>query len=162
MNTPLKLPSQARLRELFDYVDGQLIWKEKGPGRTQGRRTGWARARGYRQTPVDGHNFYNHRLIWMFVYGEDPGTLLIDHINRDPNDNSISNLRLGDHRLNNQNRDFRKPHYKHYPAGVYKHSGNRQKPYYAQVDKKFIGTFKTIEEAASARNQFIQSINPSD
>jgi hypothetical protein len=34
-----------------------------------------------------------HRVAWLLHTGEDPGTLVIDHINRQRNDNRISNLR---------------------------------------------------------------------
>ncbi len=45
-----------------------------------------------------------HRLAWLFVYGEDPGEKMIDHINGDPADNRICNLRLAKSVDNARNR----------------------------------------------------------
>ena len=44
-----------------------------------------------------------HRLVWMVVHGEFPGDM-IDHINGNPTDNRIENLRVVTHSVNMQNR----------------------------------------------------------
>jgi hypothetical protein len=52
---------------------------------------------------IRGRRFQAHRLAWLYVYGEWPNGA-IDHINRDPGDNRISNLRLATPTQNNANR----------------------------------------------------------
>ena len=44
------------------------------------------------------------RIAWAIHYGEDPGELVIDHINGDPKDNRIANLRKCTQRQNMHNR----------------------------------------------------------
>lgn len=42
---------------------------------------------------VDKRHYLAHRLAWLYTYGEFPKGL-VDHVNRDPSDNRIANLRL--------------------------------------------------------------------
>lgn len=50
---------------------------------------------GYRSIRINDTLYYEHRLIWMLVNGEDPAET-IDHINMDRADNRLANLRLAD------------------------------------------------------------------
>ena len=72
-----------------------------------------------------GYNYktyWAHRLAWFLYYGEDPGEALIDHIDRDPTNNSIDNLRKSDKVLNGHNRDakgYRRNRWNRYEARIY-------------------------------------------
>lgn len=101
INKPL--PSQERLQELFDYnpETGDLIWKEKTPA----KRAGCKEDR-YYTLRIKGETYKLHRIIWMYVYGEDPGQLIVDHINRNGFDNRLDNLRIGTQSNNGGNRDI--------------------------------------------------------
>lgn len=98
------LPSQERLKHLFDYdpQTGIFLWRnpQKASHMKPGDVAGWLNNTGYIHMRVDGKIFTAHRVAWMYVYGEDPGELVIDHINRDPLNNRISNLRLSTHSQN--------------------------------------------------------------
>jgi len=63
---------------------------------------------GYVQLSVDGKYYYGHRLAWWFVHGEWPKGDL-DHINGDPSDNRIANLRLAAKWQNSANAKRRGP-----------------------------------------------------
>lgn len=59
--------------------------------------------RNYRHLCFEGRRYLAHRLAWFFVHGKWP-EMTIDHINGDPSDNQISNLRLADMAQNSSNR----------------------------------------------------------
>lgn len=100
---------------------------------------------------VNGRLFQAHRVIWAIVHGVDPGPeLVIDHVNRNPYDNRLSNLRAVTQRQNMLNcvRQIDRE----MPTGVTKPSkGSR---YHARiaVDGKVhsLGYFLTVKEAADA------------
>lgn len=83
-----------RVRELFDYrEDGELIRKVTvGKGRSKIGMKAGCLGRGYFMTGVDGKLYKNHRLIWLWHYGYFPENL-IDHIDRNAQNNRIENLR---------------------------------------------------------------------
>jgi O-acetylhomoserine/O-acetylserine sulfhydrylase-like pyridoxal-dependent enzyme len=85
-------------------------------------------------------------------YGEDPGGKLVDHINRNPFDNRVSNLRLADHSDNAINVAM----YRHNKTGVKGVSYHaRDRVFFAQIKLQqkaiHLGSFKTLEDAANAR-----------
>ena len=65
---------------------------------------------GYRKTKILGKNWYLHRFIYSYAYGEIPDGMQVDHINHNGTDNRISNLRLVTTSENNKSR--RKYEYK--------------------------------------------------
>lgn len=84
---PKKL-TQRRLMTKFVYdpETGSLFYKKSN------KKAGYDDGRGYLLTVIDGERHYNHRLAWLYIYGYLPENC-IDHINRDPSDNRICNLR---------------------------------------------------------------------
>ena len=91
----ITMPSQAYLKELFDYDPntGHLIYKKARAGISVGARAGSIDSWGHRQVKIDGKIYQAHRIIWLWWYGDLP-ICQIDHINRIKDDNSIYNLRL--------------------------------------------------------------------
>ena len=82
----------------YDPETGIFYWGELGrPGRygfmtsLAGKPCGYVDPRGYVTISVKGVRVYAHRLAWFLTHGE--FVALVDHINRDPSDNRISNLR---------------------------------------------------------------------
>lgn len=101
---------------------------------------------GYIQIKIKNKKYSAHRLAWLYVYGSLPKEM-IDHINGNPSDNRIINLREADNRLNMSNlkRDL--------PRGVDFHK--RSKKYRAQIwvngNILYLGLHHTAEQAFSAR-----------
>jgi len=103
------LPSQDYLRECFDYVfkTGELVWRSRPlahfkneksckifNAKFEGKVAGHYHSRnGYLEIRFGNKLFKGHRIIWKLLTGEDPEGML-DHINNDPNDNRIENLRV--------------------------------------------------------------------
>lgn len=93
----------GRLRQVLSYDAEMGLFRWAVGTHLAGKIAGCHHSDGYRRIKVDGRNWLAHRLAWYYVHGEDaPG--LIDHINGEPADNRIANLRIADHRRNLQNR----------------------------------------------------------
>jgi hypothetical protein len=96
---------------------------------------------------LDGHRYYLHRLAWYYVYGQWPERD-VDHINGDPSDNRITNLRLATQTQNNANARRRRDN----TSGFKGVTWNRaRRKWMAQIDYGgdhfYLGLFTKIEAA---------------
>ena len=94
--------------------------------------------------------------VWMYVRGEPPPSLQgleLDHINGDATDNHITNLRLVTRLQNQWNAKTRKDN----TSGVKGVALTRSGTYAANISingkEKYLGAFKTLEEATLAYQQ---------
>lgn len=101
---------QKRLLELFDYISttGEWKWiKKPHPNSTVrvGQVAGHIDKRGYVSIQINRYHYYAHRLAWTYMYGDYPEGVepLIDHINGNPSDNRIENLRVSSQSKNMKN-----------------------------------------------------------
>ena len=99
--------TQERVRELFEYVDGDLIRRVACRGQRKGSVAGYREPRGYIQIQVGRGRYTAHRLIWLWHYGYLPEHGL-DHKNRVKSDNRIKNLREVSSQCNIRNTGNRK------------------------------------------------------
>ena len=150
--------TQEYLKKVFDYSDGQLIWKESYSINNpfSGKPTGTCKDKnGYGKVTLtlDGKKKYFrvHRLIFMYHNGYMPEK--IDHIDRDVSNNRIENLRPANANQNQWNRG----------GFVRSKSGIRgvvmkNNRWYAQCKafgkRHHLGCFGTIEEAEKAVKKF--------
>ena len=88
------LLTQERLKTLLEYCPdtGEFFWKIQKGRCKSGERAGATDTYGYRVIRLDGMLYKAHRLAWLYVHGRWPEGLL-DHINRNPGDNKLANLR---------------------------------------------------------------------
>jgi hypothetical protein len=144
----IPLPSQEYLRELYDYdaETGQLIRKTYRNSQTViGEVCGHIKSDGYRDVVIDSRQYYASRIIWMWVTGDDPGELYVDHINRDRDNNRWSNLRLADRPQQMWNRRL--------PGKGYsfdKQRGQWAVRFYVRGKRIFGGRFADESDAAAA------------
>src|ERR1019366_3461065 len=90
----MKQLTVQRLKELLSYDrnTGKFIrLKTRGPY-VAGSVAGTVSDLGYRSIFIDGRIYKEHRLVWLYITDKWPAWE-IDHINRDPSDNRIENLR---------------------------------------------------------------------
>ena len=93
------------LHEIYQYKDGILYWKKKVTDKVVvGSPVGNIK-NGYLGTKINKVDFRNHRLIFMMHKGYFPK--IIDHIDGNPLNNKIENLRDATQSGNSQN--SRKP-----------------------------------------------------
>ena len=104
--------TKERLRELFDYDSntGDLVRRVGVKGSLKGTIIGTTKPNGYKIAVVDGKMYRLHHLVWMYHHGS--AVEQLDHINRNPGDNRITNLRPCDCFTNSGNQTKRKGLYK--------------------------------------------------
>ena len=98
--------SAERLRELLDYdplTGGFTNRTRRGNRALPGAVAGGADGKGYRIIEVDGRAYRAHRLAWLHTHGRWPAGE-IDHIDRNPANNTLANLRDTTRSVNQQNR----------------------------------------------------------
>ena len=83
--------TQEQVFDLFHYVDGVLYWKKRRGRAKKGGRVGNINANGRLLTSLKGKRLYVHRVIFMYHHGYLPKYL--DHIDGNPLNNKIENLR---------------------------------------------------------------------
>lgn len=94
----------ALLREWFHYdaEAGKLVWKVDRQKSFAGTTAGAFDPKGYRHVGILGRYYLVHRVCWAIHHGEWPA-MFLDHINGDPADNRICNLRVVTRQQNNMN-----------------------------------------------------------
>lgn len=99
--------TQEKLQELFDYIDGHLYWKvDRNSNKTKGKKAGWLSGATNYDVMYENKTYKMHRLIFALHHGYCPK--IIDHIDGNPLNNKISNLREATHSQNMQNSRLRK------------------------------------------------------
>jgi len=148
--------TQQQCLDLFDYRNGKLYWKTALSNRVQiGREAGYIDKDGYRVVRVNRKNYFSHRLIFLMKKGYIPECL--DHINGNPIDNRIENLRVANKNENSHNCKRRKDNTSGYKNVVWAKTKNKWRVV-VKINSvnKHIGYFNNIEEAnkaaISARN----------
>ena len=145
-----ELPPVELLRERFDYnpETGEITYRVRSGGEVAGSPAGWTASSGYRYIKINRSSYKLHRIVWLLVYGEDPGEMEIDHIDRDKSNNRINNLRLADRISNCLNKGISKANKSGVTGVTY---CKRDKLWVAKWRCKCLGYFKTKDEAVKAR-----------
>lgn len=105
---------------------------------------------GYWQIRWRGKIYRAHRLAWLHVYGRWPSKL-IDHINGDPLDNRIANLREASYALNNANSRIRKNNKSGYKGVSWSENAGRWGAWFSLHGKtRHLGYFDSPEAAHEA------------
>ena len=154
---PSPLPSQETLRELLDYTqEGQLLWKHTDRQKKAGATAGNVHPDGYRKIRCNGRLYPAHRLVFQWHHGNCPE--MLDHINRNRDDNRIENLREATAFQNHHNiQGWSKSGHKNIsitPSGTYRVGVQANGCEHRK-------TFKTLEEAVPYANQLRNQLHGS-
>ena len=147
------LPPASELWERFEYkpLTGELLWNNhKRYSAWKGKVAGSKFPNGYLvtelNTSLERRRYPNHRLIWKWVTGEDPGQLELDHKNGNRADNRLQNLRLATRSQNRANKT------KNPPKGYHQVKGGKYEARIAPFGQRqiILGRFDTEAEARAA------------
>ena len=143
-----------RLRVLltYDTETGVFRWRERvGKKVRVGDVAGSVDHEEYILIGIDYRRYKAHRLAWLYVHGQWPVGQL-DHINGNPQDNRISNLREATSRLNQENKRRGSKTSNTGVLGVSRQSGS--KTFTAQITvagkQIYLGSFATTKDAHEA------------
>jgi hypothetical protein len=136
----------------YDPATGLIKWKNPGKKSSKDWFPGYSSHAGYKMIRVKGYKkIYVHRLAWAMTMGDWPPNL-IDHINGDPSDNRVCNLRCVSDLENNQNILKAKKSSKSKIRGVY--FSDRLKKWVSQITvnrkTRHLGVFDSKELASVA------------
>lgn len=167
------MPTQEDLLAYFqpDYETGTLL-RVKASG-TQGKVgdvvRGYRRPCGYSWVKHKGKNYPLHRMLYVMKHGDITQDDIIDHINRDPTDNRIENLRKATAAQNQMNSE-RKPNktgYKNISQVTWSHDKRNYYEYYKvtvtiagkQKQKMFNKMLpNALEQAIAYRNKIVTEL----
>jgi hypothetical protein len=159
MKNPDLTPDE--LREIFTYEPdtGKLFWNkcpswlyETDFARNRyntlfaGKEAGGVKNNGYKNVMINKRKLLSHRVIWAMVNNKWPD-FEIDHINHNPSDNRLLNLRMVTRQENQKNRSKSKNNISGH-TGVY--FNQNAKKWEARVKNKYLGCYDNLEDAAEA------------
>lgn len=135
----------------YDPDTGKFKWLKRRIGVQFDKEPGTVnKVDGYRVIWADSKHVKAHKVAWFLHYDEWP-TLEIDHINRDPLDNRIANLRLATRQQNGWNRKGGKGNFHNFQGMSYE---KNRKKWLARIRVngvlKNLGRYDDIVEAAKA------------
>lgn len=140
---------QSKLKELFEYKEGVLYWKNKvwktGLDRT-GTIAGCKNGVGYGVVKINQKVWLIHRVIFLMHHGYLPE--FIDHIDRNKLNNRIENLREVTYSQSSANRSRQKNNVSGF-KGVWKRKNRPSWIVRVGIGKerKYLGSYRTPEEA---------------
>lgn len=174
MRTTKKHPLSVeylRSRVSYDPATGRFTWLPH-PGKANGNRAWdkqWAGRPVSRRIIIHPNNprrpyvlvrllncwYSEHRLAWLYTYGQWPADEL-DHRDSDATNNRIANLREATHGQNQNNRGPMRNNRLGVKGVYYRPNQSARRPYRAQIHvpnsgkTKHIGCYATAEEASAA------------
>jgi len=156
----VQYPTREEIQSKVFYQEGNLYWRTVKGRAVADRKIGSKSRNGYLVVnwplPAGRRKLLVHRLVWLMFNDTLPP--LIDHINRNKEDNRIENLRPLSFAENARNCGDK--HYKHdLPRGVTMQNGRYKAQIRIDGKTTHIGIFDTIEEAATAYAQFVVKLN---
>lgn len=137
-----------RAIEIFRYdAENGLLERKLPSGRWRACGHKPNRFDGRSQIRIDGKKYFAHRVIWLLVYGSWPEHE-IDHLDRNPLNNRIANLRAATPSENQHNKGLYGNNSSGYPGVCFDKWANK---FMAQIGvngkNTNLGRFNTAEEA---------------
>jgi len=139
-----------KLHDLFEYADGKLFWRVNRGRVFAGDEAGTIGQIGRMYVQVDKKKHLVHRVIWFLHHNEVPEFL--DHIDGNPLNNRIENLRPATKAQNAMNRKVRADSLTGV-KGIMKKGKKFGASIYLNNKPVYLGTFETVDLAKAAYAQ---------
>jgi len=147
------LPSIEHLRSMLELDSSSPTWLRWTSGahhQFRGKVAGYHKEGEWGKIRISGKYYRTHRIVWALQNNEDPGSNVVDHINRKPHDNNPENLRAVTRGVNRYNSSFDKNATGY--RGVTKSKDSDR--WIAEIKKdgttNYLGCFKSPESAHQA------------
>lgn len=139
--------TQEKLKDILWYEKdtGEFIWKVDYSNVSRFDTAGYVDDKGYRKIEINHKPYFAHRLAWLYEYGEFPNGV-VDHIDRNPSNNAISNLRIATRSQNAFNRPASKNN-KLKRKNIYERKGKFMVQLRVNYKLMHFGTFEDLELA---------------
>jgi hypothetical protein len=150
MANKVKPINYQEISSVIYYKDGLLFWKKNN------KPAGTTCKTGYLKVQINKIPYLTHRLIWVLFNKEIPLDKQIDHIDRNPSNNKIENLRLVDYVANALNKKCRISN-----TGIRGISKDRNyyKVSFTVKNKSIhVGNFKELEKAKKVAKEYYNKI----
>lgn len=142
--------TQQELKTLLNYDPNTGLFTWKIPKKGRKVNAGGMRKDGYYRICINYKRYLSHRLAWLYVYGEFPDKC-IDHINLNPSDNRICNLRLATIAENGINRKLQLNNTSKFKGVRFVENRNKWMARITVNNKMiYLGIFVNIKDAALA------------
>lgn len=150
------LPSLEQISAAMEYdrLTGSIKWlhrKDVPPcinGRYAGKEAGKIDSHGYRLIRFNKKTYFAHRIAFLFMNGRWPDGQ-VDHIDRNPLNNSWANLREATHTENMRNRPGLGPS-GHKGVSYIAKTGMWRAQIHISGKQHYLGSFETAELAGAA------------
>lgn len=144
--------TQSQLITDFYYAEdtGKLYRRKNG----KLVETGTKRKDGYIIVGYNYKTYLAHRIIWLYVFGEMP--LYIDHIDGDPSNNKITNLRNVTQKENRANRTKLN---KNNSTGLSNIQFHGKRGYIVRIGGSYVGHTTNLQDAISLRDSTLSRSN---
>lgn len=165
-NTGQKL-DQNLVKELFDYdpETGKLTYKMLSPtvsgkigDEVKSTTSNTIKSKKYKRVSINGEAHLQHRIIWLWWYGYLPENN-VDHINKDPLDNRLCNLREISTQCNIRNSKLSKNNTSGVSGVCPTNTGKYEAYIKINFLKKGLGRFNDFAEAVAHRLAAEQCVN---
>ena len=150
MANKVKPINYEQISKILYYKDGLLFWKKND------KPAGTIDKRGYLKVQINKIVYSTHRLVWVLFNKEIPIDKQIDHIDRNPSNNKIENLRLVDSVANALNKKCKTSNTG--IRGVSKDRDYYKVSFTINCKSIHVGNFKNLEEAQKIAEEYYNNI----
>lgn len=145
---------KTRPVEFFKDESYQRRWNDRYAGKIAGAVNPGANAYQRKEVAINGNRFKVHRIVYEMAVGPIKDGYSIDHIDGNPLNNRVENLRQVLHSENHRNRKIQSNNKTGY-SGIRFRSGRYTARAKMNGVEKSLGSYETLQQALRARYSYL-------